>query len=125
MKKNVFLGIILVLILFTNSCVFFVTSEDPTPTPTPIPDGYITIANISDEFIIEYVYIRVAGTTDWGSDWLGVGTIGPGSSQAFTVAPDTYDVQVIDDWADSYSVNNQYVGPGATIILYYDGFSLY
>ena len=109
------LAVVLAILLSIASCLIVVEDRD----------GHIEIFNDTTTYEIRIVYIRESGTINWGSDWLGSDIIEPGETVTFDVDPGTYDVQVIDDWSDSYQESDVYVSAGITVTLIYDGFSLY
>jgi hypothetical protein len=88
--------------------------------------SYIEIHNmLGSGETIRYVYIRDAGSVDWGEDLLDGDTILPGSSHSFEVGSGTFDVWVIDFSGWDATIEDVNVDSGSTTTLDYDGINLF
>jgi len=116
--KRIFIFIMaaMLVLLLSNSCLFFFGDED----------GYIRIVNNNDTYDIYEVWIDPAPVFDleFDTEYLGYDIISTYESKTFAVSPDTYDVMIVDDvddWADEIDV---IVTPGDTVTLVYNGVTL-
>ena len=83
--------------------------------------GCIIIQNDSQSFTITEVYISPSDSTSWGDDVLG-GTIAPQGHVSWTVDPGTWDIMVVDDYADSFEVMGEEILLDHTYTYNYTGF---
>jgi len=68
-----------------------VVTATPTHTPTPVTSVSITTIN-NNATPVCFLFINLSSNTvDWGTDWLGNGTLGTGAQITNTFAPETYD----------------------------------
>jgi hypothetical protein len=66
----------------------------------------LTVVNNSSDDVC-YVFVSPAGSSSWGTDWLGESTIlGSGDEQAITVGAGQYDLQAAD--CDGNAIAEQY-----------------
>jgi hypothetical protein len=65
----------------------------------------VIITNGLEDRNIEYVYVSSGSEEDWGTsnlpDWK---VLKPGESHEITVLPDTYDLQVVDQNGNTYTL---------------------
>jgi opacity protein-like surface antigen len=87
MKKIVFL-----MVLFT-AVVFTAAAADPV---------IITVINNTGEDIY-YLYVSRSDSDDWGDDLLDDDVLEPGEGYQVSLPPGTWDIQVEDDWGDTYT----------------------
>jgi len=87
------------------------------------PDaGCIRINNTSASFYITEVYISPSSEPTWGANDL-MNAIEPGYFFAWTVSPDTsWDVKVVDNYDDVFTIMGNYIEVDDVIIYDYDGF---
>lgn len=77
--------------------------------------GTVEIINDTGGYDIYYVYISPSYSDSWGDDWLNSDEILPsGSSVAFSVTNDEYDIRLVDEDDD------EYIRYGVTIDGYYE-----
>lgn len=85
-----FLTTILLLLLFTTGCF------DP---------ARIIITNNLEGRNIEFIYVSSSSEDEWGINSLPEWKVLiPGESLEITVLPDTYDVQIVDDRGNTYTI---------------------
>lgn len=67
--------------------------------------GRLQITNSTGGYDIWYVYISPSDSDTWGNDWLGASEIiSSGSTKTFTVSDGLYDVRLVDEDGDDYTV---------------------
>lgn len=100
MKRNVMIGLISGLLLFSIACAALSTSE-PTEVATqpnlPPAQQSLTIT-VSNQSPYDICYVQISGSEDqdWGPDWLGNDEkIAAGRSKDFSPAAGTHDVKVM------------------------------
>ncbi len=77
--------------------------------------GTVEIINDTGGYDIYYVYISPSYSDSWGDDWLDSDEVLPsGSSVAFSVTNDEYDIRLVDEDDD------EYIRYGVTIDGYYE-----
>ena len=89
--------------------------------------GCIKIANESEYFVIEEVYISPSDSLTWGDNLLvdangDTHYIEAGNTVSWTCDPDSWDIMVVDDYGDEFTVFNQYIQLDETYIFHYTGF---
>ncbi|MCK5116609.1 MAG: hypothetical protein KAR44_08400 [Candidatus Aegiribacteria sp.] len=77
--------------------------------------GTVEIINDTGGYDIYYIYISPSYSDSWGDDWLDSDEVLPsGSSVAFSVSDDEYDIRLVDEDDD------EYIRYGVTIDGYYE-----
>jgi hypothetical protein len=65
----------------------------------------VIITNGLEDRNIEYVYVSSGSEEEWGTSNLpNWKVLKPGESHEITVLPDTYDLQVVDQYGETYTV---------------------
>jgi len=86
--------------------------SSPVTGTTQTTTSTLYVHNDTLFYYVYYVYIRVSGTSTWGSDLLGGNAIAPGTTYTFTgIAAGTYDLYAVDP------VDGLTWGPILTIVL--------
>lgn len=83
--------------------------------------GCIIIENDSQSFTITNVYISPSDSTTWGNDVLN-GTIPPQEHVSWTVEPGTWDIMVVDNYDDDFTIMEEEILLDHTYTYSYTGF---
>jgi hypothetical protein len=83
--------------------------------------GAIAIWNNSSAFYIEELYISPSSSSSWGSNLLYY-DIDPQEISTWTVTPDYWDIQLVDDWGDVFESYYNWISLDETTIFEYTGF---
>ncbi|MCD4829298.1 MAG: hypothetical protein K8R90_07745 [Candidatus Cloacimonetes bacterium] len=83
--------------------------------------GAIRVFNTSAAYTITEVYISPNSDTEWGDNDLS-GDIGPGGSATWTVSPGIWDIRVVDNLNEEYTLFGLNIILGSIFSYYYPGF---